>query len=194
MTGWGQERPPRVCRAGHDLNYIALTGALHAIGRKGRTAHAAAQSSGRLRRRIALSSRWACSRRSSKHARSGQGQVVDAAIVDGTASLMTAVVRPIRCGPHLAGTGTNTLDSGAHYYDVYECADGSGFPWLRSSKNSEGNSFNSWICGTARLTAVTAPTGMNCEALSPSNSRHALARIGCQTSKEPTPASPRYCR
>lgn len=122
VTGWGQNGPLSQV-AGHDLNYIAITGALHAMGREGQPPTmplnilgdyaggslylAFGLLAGILRARI-----------------SGQGQVVDAAMVDGVASLMT-----VTFGLHAAGMvrgprGTNLLDSGAHFYEVYECADG----------------------------------------------------------------------
>jgi crotonobetainyl-CoA:carnitine CoA-transferase CaiB-like acyl-CoA transferase len=122
MTGWGQSGPLAPA-AGHDLNYIALTGALHAIGRKGQPPTPPLNllgdyAGGSLYLALGLLAAIIEARQS------GQGQVVDAAIVDGTASLMTSVY-----GLHAAGLmtlerGTNSLDSGAYYYDVYECADG----------------------------------------------------------------------
>jgi crotonobetainyl-CoA:carnitine CoA-transferase CaiB-like acyl-CoA transferase len=122
MTGWGQSGPLAPA-AGHDLNYIALTGALHAIGRKGQPPTPPLNllgdyAGGSLYLALGLLAAIIEARQS------GKGQVVDAAIVDGTASLMTSVY-----GLHAAGSmtlerGTNSLDSGAYYYDVYECADG----------------------------------------------------------------------
>lgn len=122
MTGWGQSGP-LASAAGHDLNYIALTGALHAIGRKGQPPTPPLNllgdyAGGSLYLALGLLAGVIEARRS------GEGQVVDAAIVDGTASLMTSVF-----GLHAAQLmslerGTNTTDSGAYFYDVYECADG----------------------------------------------------------------------
>lgn len=122
MTGWGQSGP-LAAAAGHDLNYIALTGALHSIGRKGQPPTPPLNllgdyAGGSLYLAMGMLAAVIEARQS------GKGQVVDAAIVDGTASLMTSVF-----GLHAAGLvslerGTNTSDSGAYFYDVYECADG----------------------------------------------------------------------
>ena len=122
MTGWGQQGP-LAQSAGHDLNYIALTGALDAIGRAGQPPTPPHNllgdyAGGSLYLAVGILSAI-ISRRAS-----GRGQVVDAAIVDGTAHLMTSVH-----GLHAAGMlsgerGTNLLDSGAPFYDCYECADG----------------------------------------------------------------------
>ncbi len=90
MTGWGQDGPLAQA-AGHDINYIALTGALHAIGRNGETPGAAAQPGRRFRRRRALSRVRHVVAGLLEAQRSGKGQVVDAAMVDGAASLMTAI-------------------------------------------------------------------------------------------------------
>ena len=122
MTGWGQEGP-LASAAAHDINYIALTGALHAIGRKGAPPTPPLNllgdyAGGSMYLAMGMLAAIIEARQS------GQGQVVDASIVEGTASLMTSVY-----GLHAGGIvslerGTNMLDSGAHYYDVYECADG----------------------------------------------------------------------
>ena len=122
MTGWGQSGPLAPA-AGHDLNYIALTGALDAIGRKGAPPTPPLNllgdyAGGSLYLAMGMLAAIIEARQS------GKGQVVDAAIVDGAASLMTSIF-----GLHAGGLvslerGTNTLDSGAYYYDVYECADG----------------------------------------------------------------------
>lgn len=122
ITGWGQEGPLSQF-AGHDLNYIAITGVLNAIGRQGQLPSVPLNligdyAGGSLY--LALGMLAAI-----MHARaSGEGQVVDAAIVDGTASLATTFY-----GMHAAGMwrderGTNITDSGSHFYDVYACADG----------------------------------------------------------------------
>ena len=122
MTGWGQQGPLAQA-AGHDLNYIALTGALDAIGRAGQPPTPPCNllgdyGGGALYLAVGVLSAIISSRAG------GQGQVVDAAIVDGTAHLMTSLH-----GLHAAGMlsgerGTNLLDSGAPFYDSYECADG----------------------------------------------------------------------
>jgi alpha-methylacyl-CoA racemase len=122
MTGWGQSGPLAPA-AGHDLNYIALAGALGAIGRRGAPPTpplnlVADFGGGALYLAFGLLAGIIEARAS------GQGQVVDAAMVDGVASLMTATY-----GAHAGGMlnperGTNTTDSGAYYYDAYQCSDG----------------------------------------------------------------------
>jgi len=117
MTGWGQDGP-YADRAGHDINYIALAGALDPIGRAGQPPTPPLNlvgdfgGGGML---LAFGIAAALVERSV----SGAGQVVDAAMVDG-AALLTAFFRGGPLGPR----GTNVLDSGAPFYDVYECADG----------------------------------------------------------------------
>lgn len=121
MTGWGQEGPLSQA-AGHDLNYIAITGVLDWLGRDGNPPTIPQNLVGDYAgggMYLALGMLSAI-----LHAhKSGQGQVVDAAIVDGTASLATSLF-----GMHAAGMlhprGKNILDGGAPYYDVYACKDG----------------------------------------------------------------------
>jgi alpha-methylacyl-CoA racemase len=122
MTGWGQTGPLKAA-AGHDLNYIALTGALNAIGRKGAPPTPPLNllgdyAGGSLYLAMGMLAAIIEARQS------GQGQVVDAAIVDGTASLMTSVFGLYAAGLVSLERGTNLSDSGAYYYEVYECADG----------------------------------------------------------------------
>lgn len=122
ITGWGQDGP-LAHAAGHDINYIALTGVLHAIGRFGQSpavplASAGDMGGGALYLVMGILAALL------ERIRSGKGQVIDAAIVDGAASLATLFY-----GLHGAGIwndvrGSNTLDSGAPFYDVYECQDG----------------------------------------------------------------------
>lgn len=122
MTGWGQTGPLAQA-AGHDLNYIALVGALAAIGR------AQAKPTPPLNLvgdfgggALYLAFGMACGMLEAQ--RSGQGQVVDAAMTEGAASLMTMFYGLHAAGRHGAERGTNLLDSGSAIYDVYECADG----------------------------------------------------------------------
>jgi len=122
MTGWGQTGP-LAHAAGHDLNYIALTGVLHAMGRQGQPpsiplALAGDMGGGALYLAMGVLAALLEARRS------GMGQVVDAAIVDGAASLATLFYGMHAAGQWNEARGTNILDSGAPFYDVYECRDG----------------------------------------------------------------------
>lgn len=121
MTGWGQTGPLAQA-AGHDINYIAITGALHAIGTKERPVPPLNLigdfGGGSLYLALGLLSAVI-------HARAtGKGQVVDAAMVDGAASLMSYFYGFRAEGVHTAERGANRLDGGAHFYDVYKCKDG----------------------------------------------------------------------
>jgi alpha-methylacyl-CoA racemase len=122
MTGWGQTGP-LADAAGHDLNYLALAGALHAIGRKGAKPtpplNLAADFGGGA---LYLAFGMACALFEAQ--RSGKGQVVDAAMTEGAASLMTMFYGLYAAGLHSLERGTNLLDSGSAIYDTYECADG----------------------------------------------------------------------
>jgi alpha-methylacyl-CoA racemase len=122
VTGWGQDGPMSQA-AGHDLNYIALTGALHAIGRAGQKPTPPLNlvgdyGGGALYLVTGLLAAIVCARST------GVGQVVDAAMVDGALSLMTPMYAMQAGGRITAPRGENQLDSGAYYYEVYECADG----------------------------------------------------------------------
>jgi crotonobetainyl-CoA:carnitine CoA-transferase CaiB-like acyl-CoA transferase len=122
MTGWGQDGP-LAQTAGHDLNYIALTGALHAIGPAGGAPVpplnlVADFGGGALYLAFGIVAALLEARRS------GQGQVVEASMLDGVASLMTAFTGMLAAGVTDTTRGTNVLDGGAYFYQVYECADG----------------------------------------------------------------------
>ena len=122
MTGWGQEGP-YASAAGHDLNYIALAGALHGIGRQGEAPVPPLNLVGDFGGGgMYLAFGMACALLEARS--SGQGQVVDAAMVDGAASLMTGFFGMARSGFWSEERGTNMLDTGAHFYNVYETADG----------------------------------------------------------------------
>ena len=122
MTGWGQEGP-YASAAGHDLNYIALAGALHGIGRQGEAPVPPLNLVGDFGGGgMYLAFGMACGLLEARS--SGQGQVVDAAMVDGAASLMTGFFGMARSGFWSEERGTNMLDTGAHFYNVYETADG----------------------------------------------------------------------
>lgn len=122
VTGFGQSGPLAPA-AGHDLNYIALSGALHAIGRAGGPPTPPLNlvgdfgGGGLLLAFGMLAALWNVQR-------GGAGQVVDAAMVDGAAMLMTSLFGLQASGTHDGPRGTNLLDSGAPHYDVYRCADG----------------------------------------------------------------------
>ena len=122
MTGWGQDGPYAQA-AGHDINYIALAGCLAHIGRRGEAPVPLLNLVGDFGGGgMLLAFGVVCGLLEAS--RSGQGQVVDAAMVDGAAALMTPFHATVRSGSWSLERGTNRLDGGAHYYDVYECADG----------------------------------------------------------------------
>jgi alpha-methylacyl-CoA racemase len=122
MTGWGQEGP-LARAAGHDINYISLAGALHAIGRVGQTPVPPLNLVGDFGGgALYLAFGIACGL--FETCRSGHGQVVDAAMVDGAASLMTLFFGLKAMGIWTGRWGENLLDTGAHFYNVYETKDG----------------------------------------------------------------------
>ena len=122
MTGWGQDGPMAQA-AGHDINYIGLSGALHAIGRKGERPVPPLNLVGDFGGGgMLLAFGLVCGLLEAQ--RSGQGQVVDAAMVDGAASLMAMFFSFAAQGAFRPERGTNLLDGGAHFYDTYETADG----------------------------------------------------------------------
>ena len=122
MTGWGQEGPYAQA-AGHDINYIALAGALDSMGRQGEAPVPPLNLVGDFGGGgMYLAFGMVCALLEARS--SGEGQVVDAAMVDGAASLMTFFHGFRAMGIWNDERGTNLLDTGAHFYDVYECADG----------------------------------------------------------------------
>jgi alpha-methylacyl-CoA racemase len=122
MTGWGQEGP-YAKTAGHDINYIALGGALGHIGRKDEKPLPPLNLVGDFGGGgMLLAYGMVCGLLEAKM--SGKGQVVDAAMVDGTAALMSFFVGMRAMGVWEDERGTNLLDTGAHFYDTYETADG----------------------------------------------------------------------
>jgi alpha-methylacyl-CoA racemase len=122
MTGWGQEGP-YASTAGHDINYIALSGTLSMIGRHGESPVPPLNIIGDFGGGgMLLAYGVVCALLEA--GRSGQGQVIDAAMVDG-AALLAAMVHGLRAsGMWEDERGTNLLDTGAWFYDVYETADG----------------------------------------------------------------------
>ncbi len=122
ITGWGQDGP-LADTVGHDINYIALTGALHAIGRAGEAPAPPLNLVGDFgggALYLAMGILAALHEMKS----SGKGQVVDAAMVDGVASLMTQPHGTFAAGMMSNMRGSNITDSGAPFYDVYACSDG----------------------------------------------------------------------
>jgi alpha-methylacyl-CoA racemase len=122
MTGWGQEGP-MAHAAGHDINYIALVGALDPIGRLGQPPTPPLNlvgdfGGGGMFLAFGIASALV------ERATSGQGQVVDAAMVDGAATLMGFFYALKAMGMWEGERGTNIIDGGAHFYDAYETADG----------------------------------------------------------------------
>ena len=122
MTGWGQEGPLAQV-AGHDINYISLAGALEPIGRRGEAPVPPLNLIGDFGGGgMLLAYGVVCAL--VERAQSGRGQVVDAAMVDGAAALMTIIHGAAQSGWWHPERGTNMLDTGAHFYDVYETRDG----------------------------------------------------------------------
>jgi alpha-methylacyl-CoA racemase len=122
MTGWGQTGP-RSQQAVHDINYISLNGVLHAIGRAGERPVPPLNlvgdfGGGSMFLLLGiLSALW-------ERQTSGKGQVVDAAMIDGSSVLVQMMWGMRAMGMWTDERGTNMLDTGAPYYDTYECADG----------------------------------------------------------------------
>jgi alpha-methylacyl-CoA racemase len=122
MTGWGQTGP-LAARAGHDINYIALTGALHAIGRQGEAPVPPLNLVGDFGGGgMLLAFGIACALIEARA--SGRGHVVDAAMVDGASLLTTMFAGMQAAGKWKEERGSNALDSGAPWYDTYETQDG----------------------------------------------------------------------
>jgi alpha-methylacyl-CoA racemase len=122
VTGWGQNGPLAQVAA-HDLNYIALTGALDVIGREGQAPGIPLNllgdfAGGSLYLALGILAAF------QEKQRSGNGQVVDAAVVDGVSSLMTSLYGSLAAGQWKLERGSNLTDGGAPFYNVYECADG----------------------------------------------------------------------
>ena len=122
MTGWGQTGP-LANAAGHDLNYIAITGALNAMGHAGRPPtpplHLVGDMGGG-----AMMLAFGIVSALLETSRSGQGQVVDAAICDGVSTLSTMYHAMLKTGQWSVQREANMLDGGAHFYGCYTCADG----------------------------------------------------------------------
>jgi len=122
ITGWGQDGP-LAQSAGHDINYIAVSGALHAIGRAGQAPVPPLNLVGDFGgggMYLAFGIVCALHERNA----SGRGQVVDAAVTDGTASMLSIFYGRLAAGAWRDERGVNMIDGGAPWYDVYETADG----------------------------------------------------------------------
>ena len=122
MTGYGQEGP-LAARAGHDINYAAVSGALEPLGRAGQRPHAALNlvadfAGGGSFLALGISSALY------ERELSGKGQVIDAAMVDGSSVLMSFLHGMRSAGLWEGERGTNILDGGASFYDTYETLDG----------------------------------------------------------------------
>jgi alpha-methylacyl-CoA racemase len=122
MTGWGQDGP-LASAAGHDINYIALTGVLDSIGTEGGPPVPPLNLVGDFGGGALYLALGVCAGIIEART-SGQGQVIDAAMVDGAASLLAAVYGIHGSGGWNDQRGTNVLDTGAHFYGTYECSDG----------------------------------------------------------------------
>ncbi|MCF8208064.1 MAG: CoA transferase [Rhodoferax sp.] len=122
ITGWGQTGPLAQA-AGHDLNYIAITGALHAMGHADRPPtpplHLVGDMGGG-----AMMLAFGIVSALLEASRSGQGQVVDAAMCDGVSTLSTMYYALLKSGMWSTRREANMLDGGAHFYGSYICADG----------------------------------------------------------------------
>jgi len=122
MTGWGQDGPI-AHTAGHDINYISLSGALHAIGPVDGPPVPPLNlvgdfGGGALYMAVGALAAYI------EAQKSGQGQVVDTSMVEGSASLMTPMYGALAAGLWKEQRGRNRLDGGAHYYGPFECKDG----------------------------------------------------------------------
>jgi alpha-methylacyl-CoA racemase len=121
MTGWGQTGP-LARAAGHDLNYLALSGALHAIGPGGGKPVPPLNLVGDFGGGLLLAYGVVCAL--TERTRSGEGQVVDAAMLDAAVSFMGMFCGFQAFGAFAEGPGESELAGAAHYYDTYETADG----------------------------------------------------------------------
>jgi alpha-methylacyl-CoA racemase len=122
MTGWGQEGPLSAA-AGHDINYIALAGNLHSYGRAGEPPVPPANAVGDFGGGGMLLAFGMLAGLLSARS-TGEGSVIDCAMVDGAALLAAQTWSLLAAGMWKDERGTNLLDGGMAFYDSYECADG----------------------------------------------------------------------
>lgn len=154
MTGWGQTGP-LAHAAGHDINYIALTGALHAIGRKGEKPVPPLNLVGDFGGgALYLAFGLVCGLLEARH--SGKGQVIDTAMTDGSASLMAMFYGFKGMGMWAEQREHNLLDGAAHFYDTYETSDGK---WV--AIGSIEPQFYALLLGKAGLTDPTFQNQMD---------------------------------
>ena len=168
MTGWGQEGPISQV-AGHDINYIALTGALYNMGVKGGPPAPPLNlvgdfGGGGMLLAFGLVSAMLSAKMT------GKGQVVDAAMVDGASILSASFFGQLATGKLREGRGESVLTGASHYYDAYECSDGEYISiasiepqfyaelieLLGLSKEEYGNQtdFNQWAGRKEKITAL----------------------------------------
>ena len=192
MTGWGQDGP-LAASAGHDIAYIAVTGALHAIGRAGGPPQVPVNylgdfGGGSMFLALGLVAGVLAARAT------GRGRVVDAAIVDGAAVLQAMTYGLLADGAWTDERGANLLDTGAPFYDVYETADG-----RHMAVGALEPQFYAAFTGSCSRPegspptcppSTTAPGGRSCGRGSPPGSRSARRRNGQRHSAERTRASP----
>ena len=195
MTGWGQDGP-LAHAAGHDINYIALAGALAHFGRVGQPPTPPINMVGDYGGGgMFLAFGVVCAILEARG--SGEGQVVDAAMVDGAAYLMGRDLGPARHGRLMTEErGTNLLDTGSPFYDVYETADGE---WV-----SIGSIEPQFYAQLLELTGIEhddlpAPDGPHRVAAAAGTARRGVQgedarRVVRGCSKAPTCASRRCCR
>ena len=188
MTGWGQTGP-RSQQAGHDINYISLNGVLHAIGRKGERPvpplNLAGDFGGGSMFLVVgiLSALW-------ERQTSGKGQVVDAAMVDGSSVLSQMMWAFRAMGMWSDERGVNMLDTGAPYYDTYTCADGRYVAVGASSRSSTPNCWTELGPGRRRPARPERrqPLARAARPASPRSSPPRTATTGPRCSPAPTPA------
>ena len=190
MTGWGQDGP-LARTAGHDIAYIALTGALNGSRRAGERPVPPMNLVGDLGGGALYLALGVVSALY-EAGRSGQGQVIDAAIVDGTASLTNFILGLRAQGEWNAEPGNNLLDTGAPFYEVYTCADGREIAVAPSSRGSTpsccGCRASRWPTSSRRNVATTAAPGPLRRSGGPSCSSRRPATSGRRSSRAPRPA------
>ena len=191
MTGWGQDGP-WAHSAGDDINYVAVTGALGAIGREGGPPQIPLNllgdsAGGSLYLVVGVLAAVLEARVS------GLGQVIDCAIVDGVSSLASMMWEMRSAGDWGDARGTNLLDGGRPFYDVYETADGG---WgSRSARWNRSSSSCSSTCSGCRSGSVRSTTprrGRGCASPLPQSSPPGVEPNGKRCSTAPTPAPPPF--